>query len=139
MGAFEVCVDVDEGRERLWPNIEGGGSGDGALVSLEALFTLVNRSNSPSLMGTEAGRRIGSTGDALYSRGANAEAVMEDVETGGSLRTSLVKSVLLRVMVAGEDGDEYAKGCRSDVGERWGVVCEVWSVYEVKGEVQGSV
>jgi hypothetical protein len=78
---MEVCVDVEEGRERLWPKMEGRGGGEGALVSFDVPVTLVNRSNSPSLMGTEAGRRIGSTGDALYSRGANAEAVMNGVET----------------------------------------------------------
>ena len=81
MGGLEVCVDVEEGGEWLWPKMEGGGSGEGALVSFDVPVTLVNRSNSPSLMGTDAGRRIGSTGDALYSRGANAEAVMNGVET----------------------------------------------------------
>lgn len=81
MGACEVCVEVEEGRDKLWPNIDGGGSGDGALVSLEALVAWVNRSNSPSLMDTDAGRSIGSTGDALKSMGANAEAVVVMVET----------------------------------------------------------
>lgn len=41
----------------------------------------VKRSNSPSLMGTEAGRSIGSIGDALKSTGASAEAVVSVVET----------------------------------------------------------
>ena len=81
MGACDACVEVEEGRDKLWPNIDGGGSGDGALVSFEAFVPLVNLSNSPSLIGTEAGRRIGSMGDALNSMGANAEAVVRDVET----------------------------------------------------------
>jgi len=42
---------------------------------------LVKRSNSPSLMGTEAGRSMGSIGDALKSMGASAEAVVRVVET----------------------------------------------------------
>jgi hypothetical protein len=41
----------------------------------------VKRSNSPSLIGTEAGRSMGSIGDALKSMGANAEAVVRVVET----------------------------------------------------------
>ena len=32
-------------------------------------------------MGTEAGRSMGSMGDALNSKGANAEAVVKEVET----------------------------------------------------------
>lgn len=81
MGAWEVCVEVEEGRDRLWPNTDCGGSGDGAVVSLEALVVLVYRSNSPSLMGTEAGRSMGSMGGARKSRGANADAVVKVVET----------------------------------------------------------
>ena len=50
-------------------------------MSLEALVPLVNLSNSPSLMGTEAGRSMGSIGDALKSMGASAEAVVRVVET----------------------------------------------------------
>ena len=76
MGAWEACVEVEEGRDKLWPNIDGGGSGEGTLVSLEALVPFVNLSNSPSLMGTDAGRSMGSIGDALKSMGASAEAVV---------------------------------------------------------------
>lgn len=49
----------------------------------------MNRSNSPSLIGTEDGRKIGSIGDALKSMGANAEAVVRVVETGAVSDESL--------------------------------------------------
>lgn len=81
MGACDACVEVEEGCDRLCPNIDGGGSGEGALVSLDKCVPFVNLSNSPSLMGTDAGRRIGSMGDALNNIGANAEAVLNVVET----------------------------------------------------------
>jgi hypothetical protein len=92
MGACDACVEVEEGRDKLWPNIDGGGSGEGALVSLDKCVPLVNLSNSPSLMGTDAGRRIGSTGGALNNMGANAEAVLKVVETNVVSDESLEKA-----------------------------------------------
>ena len=87
-------------------------------------------------MGADAGRRIGSMGDALNSMGANAEAVVRDVETNVVSDELLDEAEFWAVPMQcrGEAG-VLSDGC-GDRRRRNGIVC---SVSEVKGECRRSL
>ena len=95
----------------------------------------MKRSNSPSLMGTEAGRSMGSIGDALKSMGASAEAVVRVVETN-VVSTKFLKEAEFEIQTQAFCAlIEVSGGCQANLrGKR---IVHVSSVCEVKGDSDG--